>query len=147
MRLNYFLQHKVFKDLMFRAISPEMAKVAIEKGEAEIFAELFMSAVKYWGQRSPEEAAKMAYEASILDLGTQKAVRCKFVGDLELEPAECSSIVIAVTDTVYYFTVEKTFFGDSCMLCRWDGESHVNYGSVEADDPAFYGDKLAQMIV
>ena len=147
MRLNYFIQHRAFKDLLHRGVSPEKVKEAIENGNVEIFADLIMSVVGYWGDRSPDEAAKMKYEASILDLGTTKAVRCRFVGELELNPAECSSIIIAVTDKIYYFTVEKTFFGDSCMLCRWDGESHLNYGSVESDDPAFYGDKLAEIIV
>lgn len=145
MRLNYLLQHRSFKDVLNRGVDPVKAKEIIENGNAEIFANLFMTVVEYWGKQYPEEASKIKYEASIIDLGTTKAVRCRFVGELELDPAECSSIIIAVTDKIYYFTVEKTLFG-GYMLCRWDGEAHINYGSVEADDPAFYTDKLSNII-
>ena len=78
----------------------------------------------------------MDYETSFVSVGETEVALCKFAGALPLGPLDCASIIIAVTDQVYYFTVERSM--PDFMFCRWDGENHLNYGSVASDDPEAY---------
>ena len=137
MRLNYFIQHKFFKSMMLKAANAEIIKQVIENEDGDFFTGMIMSAVKYFADQSPEESSMMDYETTFVSIGDTKIARCKFTGNLPITPPDCSSILIAVTDKIYYFTVEHAMFGHYAF-CRWDDDSHLNYGMIEADDPEQY---------
>ncbi len=145
MTLNYFIQHNFFKNMILTKIDEAAIKKAIEDENADFFTGLIMKTVKFFGDKCPEERDMMQYETTFISVGDNKAARCRFTGNLSLVPPDCSSIIIAVTDQIYYITLE-TKFGGRFMLCRWDGESHMNYGPIESDDPKLYAEKIKGII-
>ena len=145
MTLSYFVEHNFFKQMVLSKLNPEAIKQAIEGEADKFFTGLIMAVVNTFGEARPDEAAGIEYETSFISLGDAKAARCKFIGTLPRQAPDCASIIIAVTDKVYYFTVEETI-GEGYMLCRWDGDRHMNYGPVEADDPELYTDRIKAVI-
>lgn len=145
MRLNYLIQHKLFKEFMLKRIREDAIKTAIDEENGNLFVGLLMSAANYFSAQAPEEKDGMNYEASFVTSGNVKAVRCKFTGSLVLVGPECASILVAVTDRVYYFTVECSITG-GYMLCRWDDEKHLNYGAIDSDDPELYMGLIEQIV-
>ena len=145
MTLNYFIQHKLFKQMILSQVPREELAKAIENEDADFFTGLLALSVAYFGSQAPDEKDMIRYETEFIPADDVKIVRCKFTGDLPPRPAECSSMLIALTDAPYYFTVEHSF-GGQFMLCRWDGDNHQNYGPVSADDPAVYIDTIINTI-
>ena len=145
MTLNYFIQHKLFKDIILNKAPKELLIKAIKEEDGDFFAGLLTLVVNYVVNRAPEEKDKISYETDFITEGDLKIARYKFTEDTPPRPAECSAILIAVTDTIYYFTLEHSF-GGGFMLCRWDGESHLNYGFITSDDTSAYLDTLIKTI-
>ena len=131
--------------MVLNKLNPEAIKPAIEREVGKLFTSLIMGVVNTFGETRPDEAAGIAYETSFISIGDTKAARCKFTGTLPRQAPDCASIIIAITDKVYYFTVEHTI-GEGYMLCRWDGDRHLNYGAVEADEPELYADIIKAVI-
>jgi len=145
MTLSYFVEHNFFKKMILEKLNPEALKPAIEREADKVFTSLIMGVVNTFAETRPDEAEGIAYETSFISLGDIKAARCKFTGTLPRQAPDCASIIIAITDKVYYFTVEKTI-GEGYMLCRWDGDRHLNYGPIAADEPELYSDRIKAVI-
>lgn len=144
MTFNYYIQHKIFKKIL-EQVGQELVKEKIESEDAQFFTDLIMDVVNYMGERVQEDTSGIAYETSIISVGDTKVTRCKYTGTLPLNSPECSSILIAVTDKIYYFTVE-VFMRGGYMFCGWDDERHLNYGAIEADDPVIYTETMSKVL-
>ena len=145
MTFTYFIQHNFFKQMVLKRLNSDALRGIIEEENGDTLTGLIMHTVEFFGSEAPEEKNGTKYETDFFIAGNTKLARCRFVGELPLNPPECSSILIAVTDKVYYFTVECTMDG-GYMLCRWDDENHINYGTVEEDAPSAYADLIKQIL-
>ena len=145
MTLNYYIQHKLFKHMILKTLPVEDIKNAINNDDSEFFTGLLNTTLDYFGDQAPEERKGSKYETTFVTIGDLKLARCKFTGDLPARSTECSSILIAATDKAYYFTIEHFLLG-GYMICRWNDDAHLNYGSVDNDEPELYLEKIKNAI-